>query len=56
MFLSYCPFQIFDIENLISQKPLQLVASDLVSSRKMVNRLPGEQDGGQANGWGHSVS
>ena len=21
-----------------------------------MNRLPGEQDGGQANGWGHSVS
>ena len=21
-----------------------------------MNRLPGEQDGGQANDWGHSVS
>ena len=21
-----------------------------------MNRLPGDQDGGQANGWGHSVS
>ena len=21
-----------------------------------MNRLPGQQDGGQANGWGHSVS
>ena len=21
-----------------------------------MNRLPGEQDGGQANSWGHSVS
>ena len=22
----------------------------------MMNRLPGEKDGGQTNGWGHSVS
>ena len=40
----------------ISGKLLQLVVSDLVSWRMMVNRLPGEQDGEQANGWGHSVS
>ena len=31
----------------ISRKLLQLVASDLVSLRRMVNRLPGEQNGGQ---------
>ena len=28
-FLSYCPLQIFDIENLISQKPIQLGAPNL---------------------------
>ena len=32
------------------------VASDLVSRRRMADRLPGEQDCGQANGLGHSVS
>ena len=45
----------------ISQKLLKLVASDLFSWRSKVNRLPGEQDGGQANGWGivfykHNIS
>ena len=31
-FFSYCPLQIFYIENLISQKPLQLGAPNLDSS------------------------
>ena len=39
----------------ISRKLLQLVASDLISLRRMVKRLPCEQGDGQDIGWGHSV-
>ena len=42
-FFELLPFANFDMENLIAQKPLQLGASNLVSSWRIMSRLLGEK-------------
>ena len=43
-FFELLPFANLDIGNLISQKPLQLGASNLVSLQRIRSRLPGENE------------